>query len=229
MIVCHRHKFIFIRTRKTAGTSIEIYLSSRVGSDAIITPVSPRDELIRREFGGLAPRNYMESGLQNPVLASPGPGPGVRFYNHIPADQARSRLGEATWSSYFKFCVERNPWDKVVSRYWHRCRTTPRPTLDQFIRSGEAFDCVNFGLYSSHGRPLVDRIIRYEHLPSEFSDICESLGISQGGELPMAKAQFRKRNVPVRISSRSDRMVARGFADEIAQHGYERPDFVVVE
>ena len=44
MIVSHRHRFIFIKTRKTAGTSIEIALSAHCGPDDIMSPISKEDE-----------------------------------------------------------------------------------------------------------------------------------------------------------------------------------------
>src|SRR5690554_5738319 len=39
MIVSHRHKFIFIKTKKTAGTSIELALRQICGPEDIISPV----------------------------------------------------------------------------------------------------------------------------------------------------------------------------------------------
>ena len=47
MIISHEHKFIFLKTRKTAGTSIELALSGLCGPDDIITPISPNDEPLR--------------------------------------------------------------------------------------------------------------------------------------------------------------------------------------
>ena len=45
MIISHKHKFIFIKTRKTAGTSIELFLSRFCGPEDIITPFqSPENE-----------------------------------------------------------------------------------------------------------------------------------------------------------------------------------------
>lgn len=40
MILCHKYKFIFLKTKKTASTSIELLLSKICGKNDIITPVS---------------------------------------------------------------------------------------------------------------------------------------------------------------------------------------------
>lgn len=52
MIVPHKYQFIFLKTSKTAGTSIEIALSRICDKGDIITAVSDEDEKIRNELGG---------------------------------------------------------------------------------------------------------------------------------------------------------------------------------
>jgi hypothetical protein len=52
MIISHRHRFIFIKTRKTAGTSIEVYLSRFCGEEDVVTPLNPPVE-------GHEPRNHL--------------------------------------------------------------------------------------------------------------------------------------------------------------------------
>ena len=57
MIISHKYKFIFLKTKKTAGTSIEISLSRYCGNNDIITPISIRDEAIRKLLGK-KPQNF---------------------------------------------------------------------------------------------------------------------------------------------------------------------------
>jgi hypothetical protein len=224
VIVSHEHRFVFVRTRKTAGTSIEIALSALLGPDAIITSQSPRDEALRREHGGRPPQNHLADGHRpdpdRPVL--PGPGPHVRFYNHMPAEAVRAELGERVWNSYFTFCFERNPWDKVVSLYFHRYREEPRPGIEAFVRSGEGEQALNWPLYTLDGRPAVDFVGRFERLAEDTAEVFERIGLPAPRRLPRAKTQFR----PPRTSYRSvldpatRQLVARGYAPEIAHHGY---------
>ncbi len=58
MIVSHKHKFIFIKTRKTAGTSVEIALSKICGKNDILTPISPKDEIYRQEYANISAQNF---------------------------------------------------------------------------------------------------------------------------------------------------------------------------
>ena len=47
MIVSHAHKFIFIKTKKTAGTSLEIALSKYCGAEDVLAPLVDHDEKAR--------------------------------------------------------------------------------------------------------------------------------------------------------------------------------------
>ena len=51
MIVSFQHEFIFVKTRKTAGTSIEMALTPFCGPDDIVTPIDPPDERSRTLAG----------------------------------------------------------------------------------------------------------------------------------------------------------------------------------
>ena len=138
MIICHTYKFIFLKTEKTAGTSIEIALSKFCGPDYIITPITSEDEEIRKKLGYRGPQNYrfpLSSYTIYELARFLIKRKKKRFLNHISARKAREYIGNEIWDSYYKFCVERNPWDRCVSFYYWRNRSEPRPAISEYIHS----------------------------------------------------------------------------------------------
>ena len=53
MIISHSRKFIFIKTFKTGGSSLEIALSKYCGKGDILTELDPPEEALRRERYGI--------------------------------------------------------------------------------------------------------------------------------------------------------------------------------
>ena len=128
MIVSHQHRFVFVKTRKTAGTSIEIALAQHCGPDDIITPIDEVDEQIRRNLGHRGPQNFEVRkkvrgiiGIARRMLGKDV----VRYYNHIPAGSIRDNVGAQIFDSYQKFCVVRNPWDRLIRTTRARLLRTP--------------------------------------------------------------------------------------------------------
>lgn len=222
MILCHEHRFIFLKTTKTAGTSIEIALSRVCGPKDVITPFGPRDERTREELGGTPPQNYLAPlsayGVGD-LIGFPFGKRKKRFYNHMPAREARTFIPREIWDSYYKFCFARNPWDRALSYYYWTHKSEPRPSLSEFIRSGALRTLMETGyhLYTEDGKLAVDHVCRYENLEQELNAIRERLGIRQELSIPRAKSQFRQDRRPYQevLSESERRSIEEEFAPEI--------------
>jgi len=232
LIVCHEYKFIFLKTRKTAGTSIEMSLSRIAGPGDVVTKVSPRDEKIRAEMG-IEPRGYR--GRFNPVPEILFGSyrekiqsirefvKGKKFRNHSSSFKIRNRVGREVWDSYFKFCFERNPWDKTVSHfYWNRAKSGKGDlTFEQYVKRG-AFP-VDRRRWYRHDRLQVDFVGRFENLKEDLTTALARVGIEFDGWLPRAKGGNRdpeSRPYQRFISDEVREKITRAFTPEIELLGY---------
>jgi hypothetical protein len=226
MIVSHRYKFIFIKTEKTAGTSVEIALSKYLGESDVITPVSSADEEVRTVLGGHAPCNYAIPFRNYKLidwLCLFRSRERFRFFSHTSAELIKRHVGKHVWESYFKFCFERNPWDTVVSFYYWRHPTEPRPTISEFIRGGEVNELRGSALYTLNGQIAVDRVCRFERLDQEMEDLASILALPETPALPRTKSTYRNRRMSYRevLGERERQKIEQLYAREIAWFNYE--------
>lgn len=194
MIISHKHKFIFIKTKKTAGTSIEIALSKFCGPNDIITPITENDEAVRASLGYRGPQNYINNWLK---IIEYLPIPVLRnkfkkfytFYNHMTAHEIKKYIDEALWDSYFKFCFERNPYDKTISKYyWH---TNGEINLTEYLKQSYK-SLSDWNHYTINNKIAVDFIGKYENLPEDLSYISNILGLDEDIKIPVTKNYTRK-------------------------------------
>lgn len=200
MIVSHEHKFIFLKTRKTASTSVELFLHRYTGEQDIVTPLTPSD--LTRSFGH-QPRNHIRPAF--PLDPRPRIGrhwrlegfKSVDFHDHIDAATVRRYVGDRIWRSYFKFTFERNVYDRQVSFYHYRTQSPLKkllwPDFKSFLRTFPSPRVDNFQIYTIDGEVAVDFVGRYESLIDDLRGIMARLGLPMGGELPSAKADIRPR------------------------------------
>jgi hypothetical protein len=225
MIINHRYRFIFIKTEKTAGTSVEIALSKFCTAEDVITPISPADEQLRQELGYQGPVNYLipfrrYSRLDwSQFLVTRKR---LRFYNHAPAKFVRQYVDPDVWNTYFKFAVERNPFDKIVSKYYWDYKGQPPLPLEEWIRLGKGSHIHAYDNYAINGEVAVDRILRFEKLTEELDEVARHLGLPEPLQLPRAKGGFRQDKRPYReiMGEEERRKVALVYAREIALLDY---------
>ena len=193
MIISHSHKYIFVKSEKTAGTSIEAALSALCTSEDVVTPLG--DYWFNRDERG----EWIHSSMN-----------AEGFFQHDSASEIRRKVGPEIWNRYFKFSIVRNPWDRVVSYYsWearNKSHLKPAPRwyhkiafpFDEFAATRRLFhDFVagdwptNDRFYVLDGSLCVDFVIRYERLEEDFAEVCKRVGLPNSS-LPRLKAGMRK-------------------------------------
>ncbi len=232
MIISHTHRFIFLKTQKTAGTSVELALSRICGPNDVITPVAKEDEAIRQAMG-LGPQNVEVPMSKRPadwrlrrLLGLRTSWVGASYYNHMPASQLRRSMDPELFDAYRKVTIVRNPWDREVSLYfWHYRGKDKRPSFERFVRMPRFRpQRKTFDLFSIDRKIVADTILRYETLQDDFSNFVAMLGVPEKLELPKAKGAHRNkaaRNYQEFYSPETQSIVARRYANEIELFGYE--------
>ena len=201
MIISHSHKFIFIKSFKTAGTSIESTLSNYCSGDDVVTPINDyrhnrneKGEFIHKD---MTAAEFIALGLDN--------------LQHVEALVIKNKVPPEVWNSYFKFSVSRNPWDRAVSYFHWEKRQDPaiKPKKRFYHHLGVPFSEIgkirelfsdfiknslwpnNDRFYTIDNELCVDYVIRYENLSEDFNFVCKKLGLP-ADSLPRLKGGIRK-------------------------------------
>lgn len=125
MIVSNKHRFIFIKTRKTASMSLKIARSKFYGEGDLVTPLWHEDEEIRQKMGGQPPCNYdvpFRRYRWRDWARLLIKGRRHCLHNHDDILSAYRYLPREVFQTYYKFSFERIPYDKVVSWYYYQTR-----------------------------------------------------------------------------------------------------------
>ncbi len=242
MIISHKHRFIFTKPRKVAGTSVEVALSKFCGPDDIITENVSSKDIDEDSYTDYA-RNHQG------------------YFNHMRAGRIKQKIGKRIWNDYFVFTIVRNPWDMVVSRYfWNKKNATPRMTPTEVLQEIKQHP-LNVDLYGKllnaqrrsvkskelgpnddfktfvmqklpanisnskyyfdwRGKPFNDFVIRYENLDQDYKTLCEKIGVPYE-PLPSLKTKTRKkRNYQEMYDDELRDWVAKKFQREIEYFGY---------
>jgi hypothetical protein len=231
MIISHEHKFIFLKTKKTAGTAIEAALSELCGPLDVITPYREESEADRK---GLPPQNYRiehplkpKRPLWRKLLGRPERyyHPSVGYYEHMPAWRVRDYVGDQVWWSYFKFAFDRNPWDRQVSWYLYKTKSKRvRPSFERFMQDRRRAFVTNYAQYTIDGALAVDFVGRYERLEEDLNAALVKAGVAGCGlKVPHTNVTPNKdeaRGYRSYYSRDTRALVADWYQPEIALLGY---------
>jgi len=242
-IVSHSRKFIFVRPKKVATSSIIASLSRLCTDNDVVLEFPSDTEFDDAAAGNVAGRNV---DIFDEVYRT--------HQAHPPAAVVRKVIGAVVWDDYFKFSVVRNPWDWFVSLYWWQLylwrRIVRRPPslragilnprrrwrLMQVHRS-EIRQSVERALrrrwheatlerwpkfYLIDERPCLDFYIRFEHLQADYDALCMRLELPTD-PLPRTKSWSRPKSLHYRdhYTTWSRDYIARRYAKLIEIFDYK--------
>ena len=221
MIISHSRRFIFVKCRKTASTSLEREIVPQLCQQDIWTPISSPKRDGNNHFRAspvdwLSARSKRFSDYigRNSRLH-------WRFYHdHIAAAHIARLLPPDQFRAYHKFCFDRNPWDFVVSLYHQR--TAKKRFTGDFDRFLHEFPIEpNWALYTIDDELVVDLVYRYEDMDAAAAEIGTRLGLKLH-MLQRDKQHYRSDKEYRSFYSQSSRdLVAERWARTIALLQYD--------
>jgi len=180
VLVCNDPEFIFLKTTKTASTSVEIALQPFcLPPDQVDIAKTPA---LITKFGIVGAR-----GIN--VRRSP---PFWKFwqrhgwYNHMPAAGVRANLGAERFDRATKIATVRDPFDRMVSlfHFFNRAELDPEELFDktrdrfrQFVVAGSWQDDLH--IVAIDGKVVIDHFIRMEHLTDDLMHVAGILGLDK--------------------------------------------------
>ena len=239
MIISHRKRFIFTKTVKTAGTSVESYF----------------EKYCMREGEWSKSHSRQEQVTDEGIIGFRGSNAGkCTWYNHMPAQKVRNLIGQDIWNDYFKFTVVRNPFDKLISGFFmfeknkrnYSSLRKIKAFAGRISRTGNPIDRItgkteierfrswirNGGMiidrdkYLIDGKECMDYIIRFEELNEGVNHVCDQLSIPFEPDLiPTFKKGIRPDGSHIRgfYDDETEGIVRKIYAWELEKFGYDLP------
>lgn len=169
VMVSHGKRFVFLKTRKTAGTSLEMLMEPFCAPPGHVVQ-EPTPERI-------TPHGVVGSRMQG--RANRG-----QWHNHMPAALVRDALGAETFDAYRKITSVRDPFDRMVSWFHFKKRDAQRkPRTREEIRAAFRRKVLtgnwpnDWEVVSLNDRFLPDHVIRFERLHDDVAALIAALDL----------------------------------------------------
>ena len=240
MLVSHRKQFIFTKTIKTAGTSVESYFEPYCMPEGEWKECHWRDQY-ESDAGVIG---FRGKGRKDQI-----------WFNHMSAARIKELLGDKIWDDYYKFTVVRNPFDKLVSGFAmyeknkesYSATRKFRNCINKFSGKGKPIDLVagenkverfrswikaggmiiDSDKYMIDEKVCVDFFIRFESLLKDVQRVSESLDIPfDASRMPQFKKGIRKNDFSVSdyYDTETETVVRGCYKWEIDKFGYRMPN-----
>jgi len=206
MIASFKYNFIFVRTKKTASTAVELGLSTICGPDDIIAPIGRGQELLRAQ-SGVHPRNFnKDPRVERDLIAAIKTGRGKLIREagmrnrqtngctgHMRIAKVKEWVSDDFWNKSYKFTTERHPYEKALSLARFRYKGdefTQRVSFEDFLDrtvKEEAQVYGGFKVYSIGGKSVMDFYLLHDTLADDIAKLRKTLDLPEF-ELPRARS-----------------------------------------
>jgi len=203
-VLCHDFRTIFVHVPKTAGQSIEMVFLKKLNMTW-----QQRAPLLLRPN------------------SDPAKGPGRLAHLYASEYVSCGHVSGDDFARYFKFAVVRNPWARAVSTYKfsYQKRIDFARFLDDVVAGGRDvvekrhLDAQLHYLAAADGSMLVDRVLRFERLASDFAEVSRRIF---GEEVSLPKVNVAKdpRHYCDFYDGAGRTLVAERYRDDIEAFGY---------
>jgi hypothetical protein len=182
VLVSHRYKFIFLKSRKTAGTSVEAALQCLIVDSPGVTEEADEYASDKGIIGTRMQGKKLDHASRVKMIESLskyGGGRGLNrvvWYHHKNAEEVKLHLGEKRFDCYLKFTIVRNPWDKIVSLWrWQTLNKVTTLNFRNFVLKQSASD--DLYIYTINGQKVCKRHIRFENLRADLEMVLKEIGV----------------------------------------------------
>jgi hypothetical protein len=195
MLISHRHRFVFIKTIKTAGTSVE----------GLLEPFCCPPGHVVQHWTPTLVSEHGVVGRRWPQNDRPDYG----YYNHMPAGAIQKRLPE--FEHYTRITCVRDPYDRAISHFHFLHEALPprgQMPLEEAIAlhgAGEAealrarflsfIEQCSYnesGILCIDGTLAVNRWLRYEALVPDLEQLVADLNLPLAGSVAAALPRFKQ-------------------------------------
>jgi len=166
VIVCPKHKYVFIQIPKTAGCAV-------------------RDALV--------------AASDDPEAACSA------FRQHATVSEVKSMMRPRDWDRYLKFAVVRNPWDRMVSKFWFNHGVGRQDTrfeniqvaftnwiYEEVMMRGEFGPSAMGDMILIDDEPVLDLHLRFEYLQQDLASVFDDMpGLGTLPKLKKTHSRYR--------------------------------------
>ena len=211
MIISHKHKYIFVKTSRVAGTSTEIFFQ-KISFSVKEQHGSPE---IINEDGIVGFRGTEKDKIEQ----------NATWYNHMSLPNIKKILNnDKIFNEYFKFSITRNPWDRVVSAYYYWvCMNSSQSSFNEYIANGKIIDPI-----APAFEDFIDDVffIKFENLQEDIEYVCKKLGLDYymgnlGSYKKKHRASSRHKHYTEYYDDETREIVAQQYARDIEYFGYK--------